>query len=323
MSAAPFDFYRNKRVLVTGGAGFIGSHLADALVAAGARVLVIDDLSAGRMDNLEDCIAKIEFRQLDITNASNLDGLMNDTDIVFHLAANASVPKSVENPRHDFDCNALGTLNILSALRQSGVQNCVVASSGAVYGEPATFPITEADPILPISPYGASKACAEALGRAFHASYGVPVTIARIFNTYGPRQPRFVMYDFYRKLRADPTRLEVLGSGKQIRDFCYVADTVSALMHLAMRSGKTCEAFNVSSGASHSVLDVAHGMFAVLGLRDVRITFSGQSWAGDAQRWEVGIEKIRQASGYEPGFHLRTGLEQFVDWFSEHQERVI
>ena len=317
-----FSFYHDKRVLVTGGAGFIGSHLVEALVANGARVTVVDDLSAGRLDNLSDCISKIKFHRLDISKAIDLAPIMDGVDVVFHLAANASVPKSVENPRHDFECNAMGTLNILSALEQASIQSCVLASSGAVYGEPAEFPICETDPIMPISPYGASKACAEALGRAFHASYGVPVTIARIFNTYGPRQPRFVMYDFYRKLRADPTRLEILGSGKQIRDFCYVADTVSVLMQLAMHSGETCEAFNVSSGASHSVLDVAESMFEVLRLQDVRVTFSGQSWAGDAQRWEVSIEKLRRTLGYEPGFDLQSGLERFVHWFNCHPERV-
>jgi UDP-glucose 4-epimerase len=180
---ADFRFYHDKHVLVTGGSGFIGSHLVEALVVNGARVSVIDDLSAGRLDNLADCMSKIEFRQLDITNAANLAAILVDIDIVFHLAANASVPKSVEDPRHDFGCNALGTLNILSALRQSSVETCVLASSGAVYGEPTKFPIAENDPVLPISPYGASKSSAEALGWAFHASYGVPVTIARMVTT--------------------------------------------------------------------------------------------------------------------------------------------
>jgi UDP-glucose 4-epimerase len=316
------DFYKDKQVLVTGGAGFIGSHLVEALVAGGARVRVIDDLSAGRLDNLADSIANVEFRQLDITKADDLMGTLDGMDVVFHLAANASVPKSVENPRYDFCCNALGTLNILSALRRSSVQNCVLASSGAVYGEPAKFPIEESHPLIPISPYGASKVSCEALAHAFHASYGVPVTIARIFNTYGARQPRFVMYDFYRKLAVDPARLEILGNGKQIRDFCYVADTVSALMHVGIRAGDGCEAFNVSSGSSYSVVEVARSMFDVMGLDDVQVVLSGKSWAGDAQRWEVSIEKIMQHTMYRPAYDLKSGLARFIRWFGEHPERL-
>jgi UDP-glucose 4-epimerase len=314
--------YRTKRVLVTGGAGFIGSHLVDALVTAGAHVRVIDNLSAGRMDNLANNMDKIEFRQRDIVKADDLDGIMGDIDIVFHLAANASVPKSVQNPRHDFDSNALGTFNVLSALRDSSVATCVVASSGAVYGEPARHPIQEDDLLRPISPYGATKMAAEAFCRAFHSSFGVPVHIARIFNTYGPRQPRFVMLDFYRKLCSDSTELEILGDGKQVRDFCYVDDTVGALMHLGMLSDMPCEAFNISSGVNHSVTDVAEAMFRAMELQDVRMRFTGESWAGDAQRWEVGIDKIISHTGYRPQHDLASGLEQFVNWCRRHAERI-
>ncbi len=151
---------------------------------------VLDNLSAGFLDNLTEVLSRVEFQKVDIARTEDLRAIMENVDTVFHLAANASVPKSVEHPRYDFSCNALSTLNVLTALTQSTVQNCVLASSGAVYGQPTLFPITEEHPLIPISPYGASKVSCEALGQAFHASYGVPVTVARIFNTYGPRQPR-------------------------------------------------------------------------------------------------------------------------------------
>ncbi len=130
------------------------------------------------------------------------------------------------------------------------------------------------------------------------------------------------MYDFFRKLRADPKRLEILGNGKQVRDFSYVADTVDALMHLGLHQESGCDAFNVSSGLSHSVLDVATHMFRVMGLDDVQIDFSGRSWAGDAQRWEVSIEKIKKHTEFAPAHDLESGLTLLVQWFNEHPERL-
>jgi len=313
--------YRDKTVVVTGGAGFIGSHLVEALVDAGAKVRVVDNLSAGRKDNLGAVMHKVEFLELDITRADAAARAVRGAELVFHLAANASVPRSVEDPVHDFTSNAVGTVQILSALRTEAVGKCVVASSGAVYGQPTTFPIREEHALAPISPYGAGKASAEALARAFSASYGVPATIARLFNTYGPRQPRFVMYDFYRKLRADPTQLEILGDGSQVRDFCFVADTVNALLKIGHLDHTACDAFNISSGQSHTVVQIAQTMCEVMGLKHVTLCFTGQSWPGDAQRWEVSIDKLKTVTGYRPAHDLHSGLAALVAWFDKHAER--
>jgi UDP-glucose 4-epimerase len=317
------SFYCSRRVVVTGGAGFIGSHLVETLVAAGAHVQVVDSLAQGRKENLAAVLSGVNFRRVDVRDGEALQNAMRDAEVVFHLAANASVPRSVEDPEGDFACNAVGTLNLLQAIRANGAGRCVLASSGAVYGQPRSFPIREGHPLLPISPYGASKAAAEALCRAFHSSYGIPVQIARIFNTYGARQPRFVMYDFYRKLRQDPSRLEILGDGKQIRDFCFVSDTVDALLRIGQLGGGGCEAFNISSGKSYSVVELAEAMCDLMGLRGVKFSFAAQSWAGDAQQWEVGIKKIRKATGFEPQYDLRTGLRAFIEWFDQHPERLV
>jgi UDP-glucose 4-epimerase len=316
------SWYAGRLVLVTGGAGFIGSHLVDALVRSGAEVRVLDNLTAGTLANLEANQEGIDFRLGDIRDRETVVETVKGVEIVFHLAANASVPGSVADPENDFQCNALGTLVLLQALRDRAIVNCVVASSGAVYGQPGRFPIAETHPLLPISPYGGSKMAVEGLCRAFHTSFGIPVQIARIFNTYGPRQPRFVMFDFYRKLRADPDRLEILGDGRQVRDYCFVEDTVDALLRLGSRVNVPVAAFNISSGRSHTVIDVAESLCEVMGLEDVRFTFTGSSWAGDAQRWEVSIDKLVDATGYVPQHTLRSGLERFAEWFDSHPERL-
>ncbi len=242
------------KILITGGAGFIGSHLSEALADLGAQVTVVDNLQAGSWTNLAGAARRIDKREVDVCRAADFDAVLDASrpSFVFHLAANASVPLSAERPGWDFETNCLGTVRVLEGLRRlCPAARVVLASSGAVYGEPARFPIVETDPPAPISPYGCSKLAAEMECRMYHELYGVDVRVARIFNTYGPRMPRFVVLDFLRKLRQDPGRLEILGSGRQIRDFNRVADTVAGLLLLA-REGQACEAYNVASGRSCS-----------------------------------------------------------------------
>jgi len=227
------------------------------------------------------------------------------------------VPGSAEDPAYDFETNSGGTFTVLSALREVGLApKVILASSGAVYGQPQSFPITEGTPVDPISPYGASKAGAELTSKMFFQVFCVPVVIARIFNTYGPRMARFVILDFLRKLRRDPSALEILGSGQQVRDFTYVSDTVRGLVLLA-ECGVPAEAYNLSSGHSVSVTEVAHALFSALGLEGrTRITYTGVSWPGDAQRWEVSNDKIRSL-GFSPEVPLSEGLSRTIQWFQE------
>jgi UDP-glucose 4-epimerase len=316
-ASTPKSDLEGSRVLVSGGCGFIGSHLVEHLVARGAAVWVLDNLQAGTPNNLTAVRNQVELVIGDVRDPNCVKRVvgLSRPAYVFHLAANASVPGSVEDPAYDFETNSAGTFALFDALREYGrSEKVILASSGAVYGQPQIFPITEEQPWDPISPYGASKVCAETIARMFFRVYGLPVASARIFNTYGPRMARFVMLDFLRKLRHNPNALEILGNGQQTRDFTFVTDTVQGLLLLAER-GLMAEAYNLSSGCSVSVTEVAQMLIGALGLTgETRITYTGNSWTGDAQRWVVSIEKISRL-GYLPAVDLKNGLEKTIQWY--------
>src|SRR3984885_1733020 len=202
----------SMRVLVTGGAGFVPSHVVEVFVRQGARVTALDNLTTGRWSNLEDVKDDIEIVELDVCDDS-ISNVIKNQDIVIHMAANADVPRSVLDPGYDFVNNVVGGHNVLHACLNSDVKKVVFASSAAVYGEPLYTPMDEAHPTNPVSPYGAAKLSIEKLGLAYHHAFGLPFTAIRIFNTYGVRQPRYVMYDLLNKLYKDPMSLEVLGTG--------------------------------------------------------------------------------------------------------------
>lgn len=306
---------KNRSVVVTGGAGFIGSHLVERLVAERAHVTVVDNFQAGTPENVASVSDKIQLVKGDIRNTESLN-VLADADIVFHLAANASVPLSVENPRYDFETNALGTFNVLEASLHTGVKKIVYASSAAVYGEPEYTPIDEDHPLQPISPYGVSKLAGEKAGVIFKDMYGLNFSAVRIFNTYGPRQPRYVMYDFIKKLKKTPQLLEVLGTGDQVRDYCYVSDMVEAFMVVAEKGDSI---YNVAGGTSTSIKELAELMVAELSPR-AHIYYTGKSWKGDITTLTADITKLKKL-GFEPKVLLREGVQKLIQWFEEmHDE---
>ena len=298
-------------VVVTGGAGFIGSHLVERLVKKGAYVVVIDNFHAGTLQNVASVSKDIHLVTADIRDAASLT-IIADADIVFHLAANASVPFSVENPRYDFETNALGTFNVLEASLNSDIKKFVYASSAAVYGEPVYTPIDENHPLRPLSPYGVSKLAGENAGVAFKKMYGLPFTAVRIFNTYGPRQPRYVMYDFIKKLKKTPQTLEVLGTGEQIRDYCYVSDMIDVFMAVAEKGDSI---YNAASGVPTSIRELAELMVATLS-PDAAIHYTGTSWKGDITTLTADITRLKQL-GCEPVIPLREGVKKLIQWFEE------
>ena len=306
---------KNRSVLVTGGAGFIGSHLVDRLVNEGAKVRVLDNLSKGKRSYLEGSWDKLEFIEGDIRNTDDVSKALAGIETVFHLAANTSVPLSVEDPRYDFEVNAGGTFNLLEACRIQDVNNIVYASTAAVYGDPQYTPIDEAHPTNPISPYGASKLSGEKMGAVFQRVYGIDFTTVRIFNIYGPRQSMYVMYDFMVKLSENPRRLEVLGDGGQRRCYVFTDDAVEGILVAAKNAPG--EIVNLSGDESISVNELAERMISELS-PGAEIFNTGASWKGDIQLL-VGDNSKLKSKGFKPSTTLVDGIRNLIEW---HQNRA-
>jgi len=306
-------------VLVTGGAGFIGSHLTERLVEYDCTVTVLDDLSTGRARDVPTDDRHVEFLEGDARDRDLVREAVADTDLVFHLAANAHVPTSVERPRYDFEVNASGTQVVLEEAGDAAVERVVLASSAAVYGPPQYVPIDESHPLNPISPYGASKLAGEKLGTAYDASYDLDVTVLRIFNTYGPRQSRYVMYDFLRKLEADPSELEVLGSGEEVRTFAYVSETVDALVALGVDERAPGQAFNVGGTDRTRILDLAELMADRYYDGRPAVYTTGVSKPGDIERLVADNTRI-ESLGVEVTTDLEDGLDELYEWYRQEIE---
>ena len=312
----------DMRVLVTGGAGFIGSHLVDKLIDEGARVSVLDNLSYGKRENLN---AAVEFIEADILEYDRMKDAVADKDMVFHLAACATTNESSmgwNDPLADYQVNAVGTLNALRAITETSRKaKMIYASSAAVYGNPQFTPITEEHPNNPVSPYGISKLAGEKYCYAYMVEQGVDSVVMRIFNTYGPRQPRYVMFDLMKKLSEDPTRLEVLGTGQQVRDYCYVSDTVDALI-LAAQKGHSGDIFNIAGGKAITISDLAEQLVRISGLSDrTSIHFTDKSWKGDIDILMSDTTRINQSLGFIPEVSLEEGMQKLRDWFLEYKQK--
>lgn len=308
----------NTRSLVTGGAGFIGSHLVDELIRLGSRVTVVDNLSSGCKENIN---RHADFIHLDICDYISLKKVISDANphLIFHLAANATTKETAlgwHDPIADCQVNAIGTLNIFRSVVDLGTDSYIIyASSAAVYGEPEYVPIGEKHPKNPISPYGVSKLTGEKYALAYFKEYGVKTTILRIFNTYGPRQPRYVVLDLIQKLQKNPNKLEVLGTGQQIRDYCYISDAINAFV-LATKIEKVGQTFNVAGGSPISISYLTKLIIKILGLeRKVQVCYTGESWNGDIMRLSADISRIKAELGFSPQVSLEEGLHRFVRWF--------
>ena len=308
------------KILVTGGAGFIGSHLVDDLVSDGKQVTVWDDLSTGREKNLNE---EADFQEVDVSNFEAVKENLEDFDTIYHLAASAhtrATSAGWDDPRFDSDVNAKGTLNILEAMRQKDVDaRFVYASSAAVYGNPENPPMDEEHEKNPISPYGVHKLTGEKYVNSYCDQHGFDGSSVRIFNTFGPRQPRYVMYDFFKKLQEDNSELEVLGTGRQIRDYCYITDTVKAFRIVAEK-GETGEAYNLSGRNVISINELAEMMIDIADL-DADYYNTDESWKGDPQRLEADISKL-ESLGYEPEVGLEEGLRKFKKYFEEKEGEI-
>jgi UDP-glucose 4-epimerase len=302
---------KEKEVVVTGGAGFIGSNLCRTLLEQGTKVTAFDNLYSGKIEFIKDLIDNgLNFVQEDIRDSAALEEATKNCKVIFHLAAQTSVPFSMENPKEDCEINVVGTVNVLEAAKKAGAR-VVFSSSCAVYGNPER-PTPETHPTHPIAFYGLTKLLGENYCRFYHENYGLEVVMLRIFNVYGP-DCHGVMYDFLNKLRKTPDKLEVLGTGKQSRDFVYVSDMVNALLKAATTPEAAGQAFNIGTGTTTSVAELAKMIIDVLGLENVKVSFSGgQAWAGDMDITLADNSKAVNQLGWKPQVSLEEGLKKLI-----------
>ena len=303
-----------KKVVVTGGAGFIGSHLTEALVERDYQVTVLDDLSSGKLANIKASQSEIKFEKGSVTDFQLLKRLFQGIDYVFHLAAIPSVPRSIENPLASHEVNVSGTLNVLLAASQNKVKKVVYASSSAVYGDTPTLPKSENMAPRPLSPYAVGKLAAENYCQVFSQIYQVPTASLRYFNVYGPRQdpnsqyataiPRFIS----KILAGEPP--VIFGDGEQTRDFTFVKDVVEASL-LAARSDMS-GVFNISRGESITVNRLAELIMKLTG-KKLKLIHQEER-KGDIKHSIADISKAK-AFGYEPKYDLETGLAETLRWF--------
>ncbi len=309
-------------VLVTGGAGFIGSNLVRELVALGEHVVAFDDLSTGSALNLEGVGGRLDLVIGDVRDASAVRRATRGAKAVFHLAALGSVERSIGDPFTSHAVNVDGTLNALVAAREEGTERFVYASSSSVYGDTPMLPKDETMAVSPLSPYAASKLAGESYCRAFYRSYGLGTVCLRFFNVFGPRQdpesryaaviPRFITA--INRGRAP----EIYGDGHQSRDFTYVDNVVQALIQAASASGPALgEAMNVACGGRISLLELVSELNTVMGA-SVQLVFRPKR-RGDVAHSEAAIDKARRLIGYSPSMTFSEGLAMTADWFTSRE----
>jgi nucleoside-diphosphate-sugar epimerase len=307
--------------LVTGGAGFIGSHIVGALVGRGERVRVLDNLSTGKETNLAPYRRAIEFVKGDIRDERACAEAVRGVRFVLHQAALRSVPRSVDDPLSTDEVNVHGSLLMLQAARQAGVQRLVYASSSSAYGDNPALPKVESMTPMPRSPYAVSKLTAEYYCRVYTHTFGLSTVSLRYFNVYGPGQdPRSqyaaVIPAFIHALRHDQPGI-IYGDGEQSRDFTYIGDCVAANLLACTAPGVDGEVFNVACGAKTSVNEIYANLSTLLGTR-LPARYE-PARAGDVRHTLADLTRTRERLGYRPQTDIRAGLERTVQWFLAHE----
>lgn len=307
-----------KKIIVTGGAGFIGSNIVDALLAAGADVTVIDDFSTGKRENIAHALDKIRLCEGSIVDTDLLRKEFAGADAVVHLAALPSVPKSIAFPFETNQANEVGTLSVFIAARDAGVERVIYASSSSVYGDTPTLPKVETMPTKPLSPYAIQKLAGEQYGRVFYTTYGLKTIGFRFFNIFGPRQDPASMYSavipkFISQMKKGE-RPTINGDGEHTRDFTYIANVVAATMGALEATKGFGEAYNIAAGNRISLNQLVEKINGILGTSIVPDHVAPRQ--GDIKDSFASIEKAKDAFGYEPAVFFDEGLSRTIESLS-------
>ena len=311
-----------ERILITGGAGFIGSNVADRLLADGHEVIAYDNLSTGRWEFLADALNHPSFRLVegDILDAEALGGVMEGVDAVVHFAANADVRFGLDHPERDLQQNTVGTFTVLEAMRGAGVGRILFSSTGSVYGEPEIFPTPEDCPFpSQTSLYGASKLAGEGLIQAYCEGYGFAGVITRFVSIMGERYTHGHLFDFVQALRDDPTRLTVLGDGKQRKSYLYIGDCVNAVVGLLDRHRDGgCHPYNLGTDEVTVVDRSVEVICTHMGISP-QITHTGgeRGWVGDSPLIHLDCAKLR-ATGWAPELTIEQAVQRTLSWFDDN-----
>jgi len=305
--------------LVTGGAGFIGSHTVDRLLALGHRVRVLDNLSTGHRENLAHCLERIEWLEGDLRSLETVRQAVEGVEFVLHLGALPSVPRSIRNPLDTHTVNTTGTLHVLLAARDAGVRRVVVASSSSVYGDNPTMPRREDLPPQPLSPYAAGKLLTEHYARIFYRLYGLETVVLRYFNVFGPRQDPFSPYSgvisrfITAALRGES--YTIYGDGQQTRDLTFVENAVAATVAASTAPEAAGEVINVACGRQTSIAELAAIIDRLVGRQTPVVYLPPRQ--GDVRHSLADISKARRLLGYEPAVDVEEGLRRTVEWYRE------
>jgi UDP-glucose 4-epimerase len=309
-----------RMMLVTGGAGFIGSHLTEELLKEGQKVAVLDNFSNGKTENIQHLrnIASLTLVKEDLKKPKKLRQLVSASDTIFHLAANPEVKLGETDPKTHFEENILATFNLLEALRKSGKPKTLVfASTSTVYGEAKQVPTPEDyGPLIPISTYGASKLACEALITSYAYTFNHRALILRLANIIGPRSNHGVIVDFIKKIKANPNELTILGDGKQEKSYLYITDCIEAIIHLTeifSKSKERIDVFNVGSNDKVTVTQIAKTVAKEMNTPRVKFKFTGgvdggRGWKGDVKTMQLSINKLVK-TGWKPTYTSRQAVK--------------
>jgi len=314
-----------SRVLVAGGAGFIGSHIVDRLIEEDIEVTVLDNLYTGQLENLEKHRnnKNFQFVRGDVRKRDLVKRAVKDVDVVFNEAAVVSVPRSMEDPILANEVNVGGTLNLLKACLDAGVKRFVQASSASVYGDTKTLPVSEDMRPNPFSPYAVSELAAENYAQVFCAAYGLETVCLRYFNVYGPRQTYSVYSGvitiFVNQLlqNQQPT---IHGDGKQTRDFVYVEDVVNANMLALTKREAKCQVFNIATGEATTINQLVENLREITNKKHLKPVHKAPR-TGDIRHSYASVEKARKILGYKPKFSLKEGVTKLVEWYKARRSQ--